>query len=322
MAKKKTRKKRPQAGSKTKPQRRRSCACMSSLFSALDKHPEIRANVAMNEAETGVKLRMGEAAFRTGITTVPVVVHVIHRTAAENISDAQVKSQIKVLNEDFRAKNKDVSKVPAPFKPLVGDAKIKFKLATKDPDGKSTTGITRTKTTAPFFSSDDKMKSSATGGIDAWDAKKYLNIWVCTLVDGVNDLLGYAYFPGVPDSIDGVVVLNTAFGTTGTAAAPFNKGRTTTHEIGHYLNLHHIWGGQSVSDPCSDSDFVSDTPNQFSSNGRTPTFPRISCRNEPHGDMFMNYMDYVDDAAMFMFSKGQVARMQASLTGPRSALGS
>lgn len=276
--------------------------------------------IAMNEAHTEVSMRMGTSAFRTGITTIPVVVHVLHKTAAENISDSQIKSQIKILNQDFRAKNSDVSKVPSVFKPLVGDAQIEFKLATKDPSGNNTTGIVRKSTTRSFFTSNDEMKFAATGGSEAWDASRYLNIWVCTLVGSSGTLLGYAYLPGVPDSIDGVVILNSAFGTGGTASAPFNKGRTTTHEVGHYLNLQHIWGDR-LTGSCSDSDSVSDTPNQFSSNGGTPTFPSISCGNNPNGDLFMNYMDYVDDAAMFMFTKGQVSRMQAALTGPRKDLG-
>jgi hypothetical protein len=137
---------------------------------------------------------------------------------------------------------------------------------------------------------------------------------VCTLSGG---LLGYAQFPGGPAATDGVVVRNTAFGTTGTAAPPFNGGRTATHEVGHYLNLRHIWGD---TPDCSGSDFVDDTPNAEDANEGKPTFPRISCDNGPNGDMFMNYMDYTDDDSMFMFTPGQVARMHVTLNGVRSAL--
>lgn len=319
MAKKKNKggKGKKKAAAKAKAPTRRTCACVASHFAVMDKFPDLRAKMAMNEAHTNVALRRGTSAFRSGITTIPVVVHVIHRTARENISDAQIKSQIKVLNKDFRATNADINKVPAPFKPLVGDAKIEFKLATKDPSGNPTNGIVRKRTAHSSFTFHDEMKSSATGGSNPWNPRRYLNIWVCTLA---GSLLGYAYFPGVDESIDGVVILNTAFGTAGTAAAPFNKGRTTTHEIGHYLNLHHIWGSE-LQGTCIDSDYVDDTPNQYGSNTRTPNFPSISCNNGPNGDMFMNYMDYVDDKAMFMFTQGQVARMQAALTGPRSELG-
>ena len=149
----------------------------------------------------------------------------------------------------------------------------------------------------------------------AWPAARYLNLWACNLGGG---LLGYAQFPGGPARSDGVVILHSALGTSGTAAAPFNLGRTTTHEVGHWLNLRHIWGDQN---DCSGTDFVSDTPNAQLPNFGTPTFPHVSCDNGPNGDMFMNYMDYVDDVAMFMFTPAQVTRMNATLAGPRSQIG-
>ena len=313
MAKAKT----PKKSTKPAAPFRRSCACIQVHFGLLDKFHQFRLNQANIESFTRNCVRAGDLAFRAGVISIPVVVHVVYRTASENISDAQVKSQIKVLNRDFRAKNSDISKVPAPFKNLVGDGRVQFKLATKAPDGKRARGITRTKTNQPAFTIDDGVKSSRTGGHDPWDTKRYLNIWVCTLSGG---LLGYAQFPGGPPETDGVVILNTAFGTIGTATAPFNKGRTATHEIGHYLNLSHIWGEARIP-TCIDSDYVGDTPNQFGPNYGKPRFPTISCNNGPRGDMFISYMDYVDDAAMFMFSQEQVARMQAALAGPRSQLG-
>jgi len=176
---------------------------------------------------------------KAGPITIPVVVHVVYNNASENISVAQVDSQIKALNRDYQAKNTDKSKVPVVWNGLVADVKIKFELATKDPKGNSTDGITRTKTAETSFGTDDGVKSSATGGIDAWPTDKYLNIWVCNLGEG---LLGYAQFPGGPAATDGVVILNIGFGTVGTAAAPYNLGRTTVHEVGHWLNLNHIWG--------------------------------------------------------------------------------
>jgi hypothetical protein len=137
---------------------------------------------------------------------------------------------------------------------------------------------------------------------------------VCALGGG---LLGYAQFPGGPKSTDGVVINYRAFGTMGTAQSPFNKGRTATHEVGHYFNLRHIWGD---TEDCSGSDFVADTPNCAGPNFGKPAFPKVSCNNGPSGDMFMNYMDYVDDAAMFMFTPQQVARMRTALDGPRRSL--
>lgn len=125
-------------------------------------------------------------------------------------------------------------------------------------------------------------------------------------------------FPVGPPETDGVVITYTAFGDTGTAASPFNKGRTATHEVGHWLNLRHIWGDDWGT--CALSDEVEDTPNQADANDGRPAFPHITCNNGPHGDMFMNYMDYVYDDAMFMFSAGQVARMRAALDGPRELI--
>jgi hypothetical protein len=150
--------------------------------------------------------------------------------------------------------------------------------------------------------------------VDPRPTTKYLNFWICNLGEG---LLGYAQFPGGPAKTDGVVILYTAFGTTGAAAAPFNLGRTATHEVGHWLNLRHIWGDKT---DCSGSDQVSDTPKAQMPNYGTPTWPHISCNNGPNGDMFMNYMDYVDDAAMFMFTQGQAARLNATLAGPRKKI--
>jgi hypothetical protein len=249
------------------------------------------------------------------LRTLPVVVHVVYRTAVENISDAQVHSQIDALNRDYSAGNADKSATPTPWLGLVGDTLIRFSLATKDPKGKPTNGITRTKTKVTSWGTDDKVKSAAGGGATAWPTNKYLNLWACALGGG---LLGYAQFPGGPASTDGVVILNSAFGTVGTASAPYNLGRTAVHEVGHWLNLNHIWGD---SNDCSGTDHVDDTPNALAPNYGRPAFPHVTCGNGPNGDMFVNYMDYVDDAAMVMFTSGQVARMQATLHGPRSAIG-
>jgi hypothetical protein len=167
------------------------------------------------------------------------------------------------------------------------------------------------------FPIDDSMKNETTGGASPWDTTRYLNIWVCGLSGGV---LGYAQFPGGPPATDGVVILTSAFGRGGSARTPFDLGRTATHEVGHYLNLSHIWGEARVP-TCQDSDFVDDTPNQFGPNFGKPTFPSSSCGNTP-SDMFMNYMDYVDDDTMCMFTPQQVLRMHTALEFSRSALGS
>ncbi|GAB5079137.1 zinc metalloprotease [Arthrobacter sp. AD-310] len=260
-------------------------------------------------------------AARRGVLVIPVVVHVVHNPdePAQNISAEQVHSQIEVLNEDFRAGNPDVSRVPPVWADRVADCNIEFRLAVQDPDGNATDGITRTATTTPFFTTDlDDVKSSSTGGADPWPSDEYLNVWVCSEIKDTigRVILGYAQFPGGPPSTDGVVIANFCFGKGGTAQAPFDLGRTATHEIGHWLDLRHIWGDDRGS--CRGSDLVDDTPNQADATFNSPAFPQISCDNGPDGNMFMNYMDYTDDAAMFMFTNGQSRRMDACLEGARS----
>ena len=279
---------------------------MQAFYRLCDEDHRYRERNSRIEDTTLRRISAGRMMAQRPVRVIPVVVHVVHKTASEKISAAQVRSQIKVLNQDFRAKNPDKANAPSVWTGLVGDARIGFELAE----------IVYEPTTRSSFGSDDSVKSKATGGANAWPAKKYLNLWVCSLSGG---LLGYAQFPGGPSKTDGVVILNTAFGTTGTASAPFNKGRTATHEVGHFFNLRHIWGDVNG---CTGTDFVVDTPNARLPNTGKPAYPHITCSNGPHGDMFMNYMDYVDDEAMIMFTIGQIARMEATLAGPRKALGS
>jgi hypothetical protein len=294
---------------------RRTCGCMQVHNRLLEQHPQFRIALGALEAATNMRrTRAFTEAAPPKVVKIPVVVHVVYLSPAENISIAQIESQIASLNKDYGARNADKSRTPSVWAGLVTDTRVQFALATVDANGNSTNGVTRTKTTKTSFGSDDSVKSVASGGADPWPSDKYLNLWVCTLGGG---LLGYAQFPGGPPNTDGVVILNRAFGTTGTAADPFDLGRTATHEIGHWLNLRHIWGD---TEDCTGTDFVDDTPNAQNPNYGKPTFPHVSCTNGPNGDMFMNYMDYVDDAAMVMFTAGQVVRMQATLAGPRATL--
>jgi len=274
--------------------------------------------------------RAARLATRTNVIRIPVVVHVLHHTDAENLDQAQIDSQIAALNRDYRLLNADKSLIPAPFSVFAADSLVEFVLAVRDPQGEPTSGITRTwtpKTAFPFDPFDplateklDEMVKLDQFGKAAWPRDSYLNIWTCTIDGG---LLGYAQFPGGPAATDGVVINNTAFGSGGIAQAPYDLGRTGVHEVGHWLNLLHIWGDDDGG--CTGSDNVADTPNQADSNGsavRLSSFPHITCNNGPNGDMFVNYMDYVDDDTMLMFTKGQVQRMSAALTGPRASLGS
>jgi hypothetical protein len=284
---------------------RRKCAADDVYQRMLTADPQFNLNRASIENFTSKYISSNAVQPRT-VITIPVVVHVVWRTSAQNISDAQIQSQLAVLNQDFRRQNADATNTPAPFAPLAADAEVEFCLAARDPNGQATNGIVRRQTTVTSFSDNDAVKFYNQGGSNAWDATKYLNIWVCNLGGGI---LGYAQFPGGSTSTDGVVITNTAFGTQGSAQAPFNKGRTTTHEVGHWLNLYHIWGDDGSS--CSGSDNVSDTPNQGDENYGCPSFPTLSCSNGPNGDMFMNYMDYTDDACMNIFTFGQKTRMSA-----------
>ncbi|HEY4632144.1 MAG TPA: zinc metalloprotease [Blastococcus sp.] len=295
--------------------RRRGCGAMVVHRRLLNESPDYRLARSELENRTIAFLAERRVSRFQGIARVPVVVHVVYRNAQQNISDDQVRSQIEVLNLDYRAQNADTSIVPDGFSGKIADSRLEFFLATTDPDGNPTQGITRTNTRLASFTTDDRVKSSATGGADPWPTDRYLNIWVCQLGGG---LLGYAQFPGGPAETDGVVILNTGFGTTGTAAAPFDLGRTTTHEVGHFFNLFHIWGDDGTG--CGGTDEVDDTPNAAGPNFGVPTFPHITCGNGPDGDLFYDFMDYTDDRGMVMFTEGQAARMEACIDSIRSSL--
>lgn len=287
----------------------RQCHTMHVFERQLRENPELLRRMEAIEYETRINAKPGNGngnggsgngggdgggdvgSDNLGIINIPVYVHVIYNTSQQNISDAQINSQIAVLNDDFSATNSDLGQVPEEFAGLVADSEIQFTLA----------GVTRKASTRTSWGTNDAMKSSSNGGVDVITPETHLNIWVCNIGGGI---LGYAQFPGGSASTDGVVVSPQYFGKQGYVAAPFDKGRTTTHEVGHYLNLRHIWGDGR----CKRDDFVSDTPNSDTPNYGCPTYPTVNCRSN---DMTMNYMDYVDDSCMYMFSKGQKARMRA-----------
>ncbi len=262
-------------------------------------------------------------AFRAAdpVITIPVVVHVVYNTAAENVTDAQILSQIDVLNEDFRKANADTASTLAVFAPLAADLGLEFCLATVDPAGAPTTGILRTATAKSSFSPiDDDVKTAATGGSDPWPSGDYLNLWVCDIGSILGgEVLGYATFPGGPAALDGVVVDYTAFGRqTGSATPPYDLGRATTHEVGHWLNLRHTWGNCSFFFCCSVDDLVADTPDSDGPNNGCP-LGATSCGSL---DMVQNFMDYSDDDCSTLFTLGQEARARALFApgGPRESL--
>lgn len=295
----------------------RTCAAEEVLARQLLEDPFMKQRMEDIERQTEQFIEAGGAQDRA-IITIPVVVHVVYYNATQNISDSRILSQIQVLNDDFRRLNADAANTPSVFQGVAADCEINFCLATQDPNGNATTGIQRRQTTVNGFGTNDNVKFFSSGGLDAWDRNKYLNIWVCDISGGI---LGYAQFPGGPASTDGVVCDFAYFGTVG-ATPPFDKGRTATHEVGHWLNCYHIWGDDGTS--CNGTDQVSDTPNQADEHYGCPTFPQVSCSNGPNGDMFMNYMDYTDDACMNLFTTGQKNRMQALFAagGARAALAS
>ncbi|MFH0893649.1 MAG: M43 family zinc metalloprotease [Bacteroidota bacterium] len=248
--------------------------------------------------------------------TIPVVVHVIWYNVSQNISDAQVQSQIEVLNEDFGRTNIDTINTPAAFAGLAANTEIQFCLAQTDPNGLPTTGIIHKQTFTSSFSSDNKVKQSLQGGDNAWDVTRYFNIWVCNLNGG---LIGYGEFPtSTISNTYGVVIHYSFFGRTGAVSYPYDKGRSCTHEVGHCFNLYNLVGNPG----CIETDSVSDTPTPSGNNYGCSSYPLLdACNPTAPGVMFMNFMTYSDDSCMNMFTYGQKTRMHAMLnTSPYNAL--
>lgn len=251
------------------------------------------------------------------VIVIPVVVHILYANSVQNIPHTRVVEQISTLNKDFRKLNANITGVPAAFANRVADVEFEFCLAQRDPQGNWTSGVTRTAVTKTSYTynDDNLIKFTSQGGQSIWDPSKYMNIWVVNLTGGV---LGYTQPPGGQANKDGIVICYKYFGSTG-ATAPFNQGRTATHEIGHWFNLVHIWGDDNGA--CWGSDFVNDTPNQASEFYGCPSFPqKDACTPDSPGVMFMNFMDYVDDACMNMFTNGQKNRMVSALNVYRAGL--
>ena len=278
----------------------RGCASHDVHQRQLRENPMLAQKMAQIEALTNQAI--AENRIVNGVLEIPVVFNVLYRTAAENISQTQLQSQIDVLNADFQGTNSDYN-ASNPYNSVRGAINIRFVLDQ----------VIRKSTTKTSWGTNDAMKRTSTGGIAPTSPTTKLNYWVCTIGGGI---LGYAQFPGGASATDGVVVDSRYTGTTGTVVAPFNKGRTATHEVGHWMNLRHIWG-----DATCGSDLVADTPTHNAANSGVPAVGhRSTCTGQPL-EMFMNYMDYTDDRGMYMFSRGQVSRMAAvfSTTGPRKS---
>lgn len=298
-------------------QQRSADWCISEkVFQEKAKHdPSLLQNREALERETSQYIADRANHRSSGVVRIiPVVFHIIHECGPENISDAQCLDQIEVLNLDYRRLNADTTDIPSVFKPLAGDCEVEFRIAQKDPNGNPTNGITRT------FS---HLTNDARDNVKAlayWPSNQYLNIWVVKSITDITGTLapgliiaGFAQFPGGAAATDGVEIRSNFVGRIGTAASSGDQGRTTTHEVGHWLNLRHIWG-----DATCGSDLVSDTPTQNVNQSTCPAWPKIdaACGNAPNGAMFTDYMDY--SSCTNMFSAGQCARMNAALSSATS----
>ena len=287
----------------------RICASQDVLAEQLEADPTLAIRMNEIEAFTQNRILKPNSNYRlvNGKIVIPVVVNVLYRTTSENISDAQIQSQIDVLNKDFTATNTDFGSIPSLFSPVAANFDITFELVT----------INRKATTKTSWGTRDAMKKTKQGGLDPTTPNTTLNFWVCTIGGGI---LGYAQFPGGSSATDGVVCDSKYVGVTSDsgAAYPYNLGRTATHEIGHWMNLRHIWG-----DATCGSDLVADTPTHNTANYGAPTYPHLSTCTGTPVEMTMNYMDYTDDRGMYMFTNGQKSRMSAIFVsgGARSGFG-
>lgn len=230
---------------------------------------------------------------------IPTVVHIVHENGPENVSDANVHDAIRILNEDFQKRNADTTAVASTFANLIGQTNFEFRLATIDPNGNCTNGITRT--VHPWTRSGDTGPRPI-----YWDRSKYLNIWVVRVANGAG---GYTWLPGTSPGAnrDGVVVLYTQFGSLPPSGGGLSA-RTLSHEVGHWFNLPHPWGFTNtpgLASNCGTDDGVADTPNTIG--GGACNLTRVSCGSI---DNVQNIMDY--GSCPMMFTIGQAARMNAS----------
>ncbi|WP_158730522.1 MULTISPECIES: zinc metalloprotease [unclassified Flavobacterium] len=282
---------------------KRGCASQEVLDAQMKADPSLA--LRMNKIEEFTKNAMANGRLVNGKVQIPVVVNVLYRTTAENISLAQIQSQIDILNKDFNALNSDFNQVPTLFAGVKANVGISFVLD----------AVYRKSTTKTSWGTDNAMKIASQGGIAPTSPTTKMNLWACTIGGGI---LGYAQFPGGSSSTDGVVIDSKYLGNTGTAVYPFNLGRTATHEVGHWMNLRHIWGDANCG-----SDLVSDTPTHNAANSGVPAYPHYSTCTGTPVEMTMNYMDYTDDRGMYMFSNGQKSRMAAVFVsgGARASFG-
>lgn len=281
------------------------CA-FDQVYEQLSQHPSFVAS----QAQMNQNIKDLPNAKSQTVIVIPTVVHVIYKNQTENVSSAQIQSQLDILNEDFRKLNADTTNVEQGFSKA--DVGIEFCLAKRDPAGNKTTGITKTTTTI-----DDVCDLNSTQYFQLapiWNPDHYLNIWVC---DINNVIAGYAFPPNqIARNRDGLVIQYENFGNTGSVSPPYDQGRTATHEIGHWFNLSHPWGNGSIPS-CSADDGISDTPNQGVIYNGCPSAPQQSCGTK---DMLSNFMGYLDDRCMGNFTEGQKVRIRNIINNSRPDL--
>ncbi len=324
------------------------CATTDVVREMNHAHPGYadRVKAAFDNAKAVSKNASASRGVSDTIYRIRTVFHVVYTKPAENMDDSVILAQLQTLNEDYRRLNADTTNTRSIFQPFAGDAGIEFYLADTDPDGNPTTGINRvvgTPAASIFggFGFNDEVKYASSGGVDAWDSKSYLNIWVCNLLGGIG-VLGYAYPPAVPlanwgtnntnadSSKQGVVLHYTAVGPKNPApiAPEADGGRSATHEVGHYLGLRHIWGDDQANgnnpflppvprcfgDVDGGEDGIDDTPDATVASQQTCNLNANTCPDpnldQDYPDQIENYMDYSDDACLNMFTKGQIDLMR------------
>lgn len=333
------------AGNNTFAQTNEKCATTEIGNKFIADNPGMEAayhQYQQDVLQRAVAYEANEGAQKTTATvTIPVVFHIILTQAQiDDIGGTaavyeRAIAQMNVINECFNASNSDTNKIPIAFKPLLGNAQIGFGPAHRTPAGKATPGV-EIKIAPPGFPGfavgDGAAKKTASGGLDPWDNKKYLNIWVVKL--STANVLGYGYSPSYAALLNksdetGIVVTYEAWGRRksaldGSYISGSHLGRTLVHEMGHFFNLWHVWGNVPVGsgscnkndpDPLKYDDGVTDTPPQEDANQVCPglTTEIKNCTNTPGGEMFMNFMDYPGDECVLLFSKGQVTRMKAEI---------
>jgi PKD repeat protein len=303
------------------------CGTDVQLRKVFAEHPELKADFdasqAQAEAQDAVDFRNGyHSADRNGNPTpqnggppsyiIPIVFHIIHDYGPENISDAQVLDEVRILNLDYRKNNSDTTAIISQFTGIAADAQIEFRLANIDPNGNCTNGIDRVANVETYIG-DDGSK------LNYWPRNKYLNVWVVKNIS--SGAAGYAYLPGTAPtaSVDGVLILSTYIGSIGTGNTA--TSRALTHEIGHFLNLQHTWGNTNNPGVSCGNDGVNDTPvtKGFTSCPSSQSAATICTTGVVEN--YQNYMDY--SYCSRMFTAGQKTRMQAALnnaSGQRNSL--